>query len=262
MAEIEQLNVSMETMLEESQENNRALILAQKQMEAAYDELEAFSYTVAHDLHAPIRHIRGFISLLQENSPNNLDNTAQQYLLKIENAAHRMGELINSLLDLSQTTRAHMNFTAVNSKHLVETIVDEVTFPLVDRNVNIQLDELPPVRGDEDLLRIVWLNLVNNAVKFTSQTDDAHIQIKARPLEEQKKILFSIKDNGAGFNPAYSEKLFQVFQRLHSEREYQGTGIGLTTVKRIIQRHGGEVWAEGEEGVGATFYFTLDPVQH
>lgn len=255
--EVEKLNLTMNRMLAEVQDANQSLAIAQKRLQASNEELEAFSYSVSHDLRAPLRHIDGFLHLLLEREKPNLDETSQHYLKNVLEATHRMGDLINNLLELSRTTRAQLKYTTVNTSEMVQSIIEELSSPLESRSIDFQVGNLPPVIGDQGLLRAVWMNLVNNAIKFTGHKENAVIQINAQPAKENDQVTFSVRDNGAGFNPAYMEKLFMVFQRLHNESEFQGSGIGLTTVKRIINRHGGEVWADGEEGVGATFYFTL-----
>ena len=261
VGEVEKLNTTMNQMLAEMQSANQNLAVTQKQLQTSNEELEAFSYSVSHDLRAPLRHIDGFLHLLLEREKLTLDETSQHYLKNVIEATNRMGALINNLLELSRTTRTQLKYATVNTQEMVQSVIEELNPVLENRTVDFQIDALPPVIGDQGLLRAVWMNLINNAIKFTAHKENAIIQISAQPTKEGDQVTFSVKDNGAGYNPAYSEKLFMVFQRLHNESEFQGSGIGLATVKRIINRHGGDVWADGEEGVGATFYFTLIQAQ-
>ena len=256
--EVEELNRVMGQMVLDVQKANDSLELAQKRLQTSNDELEAFSYSVSHDLRAPLRHIDGFLNLLMEREETKLDDTSMHYLKNVLDSTQRMGELINNLLQLSRTTRAKIQLTPVDTTAVVSSVIKELQNSLDGRNITFEVEDLPKVIGDQALLRVVWVNLLNNAVKFTKNVEDTHIKITAKPAEKKKWVTFSVEDNGAGFNQEYANKLFQAFQRLHNDTEFKGTGIGLATVARIIHRHGGEVWAEGQEGQGATFYFTLN----
>ncbi|HJQ68174.1 MAG TPA: ATP-binding protein [Blastocatellia bacterium] len=226
------------------------------QLEAANRELEAFSYTVSHDLRAPLRHIDGFVQLLNKRESERLDPTSARYLRIIGEAAGRMGKLIDELLALSRTGRAEMRVTRVDLNALVEEARRELAPIMSNRKVRWDVSKLPAVEGDRTLLKLVVINLLSNALKYTSTRREAHITIGSESGEDGRAVVF-VKDNGVGFNMNYVDKLFGVFQRLHREEEFEGTGIGLATVRRIIHRHGGEAWAESEEGRGATFFFSI-----
>jgi signal transduction histidine kinase len=232
------------------------------QLEASNKELEAFTYSVSHDLRAPLRHIVGFIQLLQRREEGQLDETSLRYLNTIAESADRMGLLIDDLLAFSRTGRIEMQSRRVELGKLVRQVQQELLADVEDRRVTWQIDPLPSVQGDPVLLRQVWTNLLSNAIKFTAPRPEARIEIGALPSEsESDTATLFIRDNGVGFDPRYAHKLFGVFQRLHQKEEFDGTGIGLATVKRIVERHGGKVWAESELGHGATFYMTLERAQ-
>jgi len=225
------------------------------QLEAMTRELEAFSYSVSHDLRAPLRHVHGFAKLLLEGAEG-LDETSVRYLTIISKAAAKMGELIDGLLALSRTGRAELRAEAVDLNRLVSEVSAECAQEAKDRRITWKRGDLPRVRGDAALLRIVFVNLVSNAVKFTARRDEAVIEVGGWHGEDGE-VIVRVQDNGAGFDSRYTGKLFGVFQRLHREDEFEGTGIGLATVRRIVHRHGGRVWAEGEVDRGAAFYIAL-----
>jgi len=225
-------------------------------MEAANKELEAFSYSVSHDLRAPLRHINGFVELLHKKLAAGLDQQGRHYLKAITDSAKRMGTLIDDLLTFSRIGKSAMHMTAVDLESLVRQIREEVQDDAPGRDIEWAVAQLPPVQGDPSLLRIVLNNLLSNAVKFTRQRERAKIVIGARRSDSGETEVF-VRDNGAGFDMRYYDKLFGVFQRLHRSEEFEGTGIGLATVRRIIARHEGRVWAEGALGEGASFYFSL-----
>jgi len=225
------------------------------QLEAMTRELEAFSYSVSHDLRAPLRHVHGFAKLLLEGAEG-LDETSVRYLTIISKAAAKMGELIDGLLALSRTGRAELRAEAVDLNRLVSEVTEECAQEAKDRRITWKRGDLPRVRGDAALLRIVFVNLVSNAVKFTARRDEAVIEVGGWHGEDGE-VIVRVQDNGAGFDSRYTGKLFGVFQRLHREDEFEGTGIGLATVRRIVHRHGGRVWAEGEVDRGAAFYIAL-----
>ena len=229
------------------------------QLEASNKELEAFSYSVSHDLRAPLRHMDGFVKLLQKRVGERLDDTSSRYLHVIAGAAAKMGQLIDDLLAFSRTGRADLRMGRVPLNALVEAARAELAPVLAGRRVTWHIGELPTVLGDPHLLQLVWVNLLSNAIKYSSQRPEALIEIGARPADDGYVIIF-VRDNGVGFDPQYADKLFGVFQRLHRAGEFEGTGIGLATVRRIIHRHGGEVWAEGVPEQGATFSFSLRAV--
>jgi PAS domain S-box-containing protein len=226
------------------------------QLEEANKELESFSYSVSHDLRAPLRHVQGFVAMLSREVQGGLSETAQHYLTTIGAAAGDMGRLIDDLLSFSKMGRTEMHETAVELDELVQRARRDLQLALKDRDVAWTIGPLPVVQGDPALLQLVLANLLGNAVKYTRARDRAEIQIGCAGAEDDRVVLF-VRDNGAGFDMRYAHKLFGVFQRLHRLDEFEGTGIGLANVRRIVTRHGGRTWAEGAVGRGATFYFTL-----
>lgn len=223
----------------------------------ALDELEAFSYSVSHDLRAPLRHIDGFTSMLREQlRPEQLDQKCQRYLNSITNAARGMGQLIDDLLAFAQIGRSELRRTRVQLEELVALTRRDLQSEIDGRNIGWHVGPLPQVEGDAALLRQVFDNLLRNAVKYTRGRAEAHIEIGAQDAIAGEVVIY-VRDNGAGFDMKYTDKLFGVFQRLHSSAEFEGTGVGLANVRRIIQRHQGRTWAEGTVGAGATFYFSL-----
>lgn len=231
------------------------------QLESINEELESFSYSVSHDLRAPLRHIAGFVKLLQGNLGSSLSATNLEFLNTISRSTRRMEALISDLLAFSRAGRADLQKTAVNPDPLVSEIVDDFRAQTGERNILWDLHPLPLVHADRALLRMVLVNLISNAVKFTGVRAKAKIEIGCAAETKDEVVIF-VRDNGAGFNPAQTEKLFGVFQRLHSQSEFEGTGIGLSNVQRVIHRHGGRVWAEGAIDGGATFYFSLPGKNH
>jgi signal transduction histidine kinase len=219
-------------------------------------ELEAFNYSVSHDLRAPLRSLDGFSLALLEDYGDALDAEAQNHLKRIRGSAQRMGQLIDDLLQLSKIRRAEIKLQPVDLSALAEVVIEELRENEPDRHVEFVAGSRTEVRGDPGLLRIVLENLLRNAWKFTGKKEKGRIELGKR-IEAQKTVCM-ISDNGAGFDPSYANKLFRPFQRLHSSNEFEGTGIGLAIVDRIIQRHGGRVWAEGVPDQGATFFFTLN----
>ena len=227
-------------------------------LQEANAELESFSFSVSHDLRAPLRHIDGFVQLLDKRLGADIDPTAQHYLRNVIDASQRMGQLIDDLLRFSRTSRAEMSFSVVDPMAVIEQVQDDLQPAMVGREIIWKIGSLPQVMADPSLLRMVWTNLIANAVKFTSTREIAIVEIGSDPTPRTDGTgVFFIRDNGVGFDPAYANNLFGVFQRLHREGDFEGTGIGLATVRRIIHRHDGEIWAEAAEGTGATFFFTL-----
>lgn len=236
---------------------NTNLQLQNARLEVANKELESFSYSVSHDLRAPLRHIDGFASLLSKHVINGLDEKGRRYLQIISESAQRMGRLIDDLLTFSRMGRAQMAPADLDHDELVKGVLREGEH---ERSTAIEwtIHPLPRVNADAAMLRQVWLNLIDNAVKYSSRSSPPRIEIGAVPQPDNPgEHVFYVKDNGVGFDMKYAAKLFGVFQRLHAESEFQGTGIGLANVRRIIFRHGGRTWAESTLGEGATFYFSL-----
>ncbi|MCL5030266.1 MAG: PAS domain S-box protein [Bacteroidetes bacterium] len=225
------------------------------QLDDANKELESFSYSVSHDLRAPLRHITGFVQLLQQNISSSLDDKNKKYFSYITESTKKMGLLIDDLLSFSRMARTEMNENKVNLNNIIHEAIHDLNDELQERKIVWKIDEMPVVYGDASMLKQAYVNLISNAVKYTKKKDEAIIEISVKP--DKHEYIFSVKDNGAGFDMKYADKLFGVFQRLHSESEFEGTGIGLANVKRIINRHDGKVWAEGEVNKGAAFYFTL-----
>jgi len=225
------------------------------QLTAANQELEAFSYSVSHDLRAPLRSIDGFSRILLKSYLDKLDTPGQDYLQRVRAASQRMGQLIDDLLELSRVTRVELRREAVDLSALARAIAAELQQTQPGRQVTFVIAEGLVARGDVRLLRVVLENLLNNAWKFTGKL--THAEIAFGSTQQDGRPVYCVHDNGAGFDMAYADKLFGAFQRLHPASEFEGTGIGLATVQRIIHRHGGRVWAEGAVGQGARFYFTL-----
>ena len=232
-----------------------AMLEAQRKLETANKELEAFSYSVSHDLRAPLRHISGFVELLKGNTGSSFDEKGQHYLDIIEDSAGRMGMLIDDLLTFSRIGRAEFKKSQVKNNLLVQETIQELQAETANRQIEWKVGSLPEACGDLSLLRLVWINLISNAIKYTGPVPQTRIEIGAKPAE--KETIFFIRDNGVGFDMKYADKLFGVFQRLHPANQFEGTGIGLATVQRIILRHGGRIWAESAVNQGATFYFSL-----
>jgi len=225
-------------------------------LQAANKELEAFSYSVSHDLRAPLRHIDGYAALLSKAAGEALNDKARRYLQTISDSAKQMGQLIDDLLVFSRMGRQDMLRTTVNLDQLVKTVLHDLRLDLQGRTISWTMHPLPNVLGDPAMLRQVFVNLISNALKFTATRPETKIEIGAVKGSSGEAEVF-VRDNGVGFDMQYVNKLFGVFQRLHRNDEFEGTGIGLANVRRIIHRHGGRTWAEGALDQGATFYFSL-----
>lgn len=254
---VEQVNVDLRTEIAERARAEDALRHAKASAEDANKELEAFSYSVAHDLRAPLRSIDGFSqALLEDYADRPLDAEGCRYLGNVRKAAQQMGQLIEGLLILSRVTQAELHRERVDLSALARSVLERLEAMQPGRDVECVIQSDLLVHADPRLMDVVLMNFLGNAWKFTGKRMGARIEFGLQTDAENPA--FFVRDNGAGFDAAYANKLFGVFQRLHTTREFEGTGIGLATVQRIIRRHGGTVWAEGEVNRGATFYFTLD----
>lgn len=225
------------------------------ELEAANKELEGFSYSVSHDLRAPLRAVIGFSKMLVEDHGERFDVEARRKVDVIQEEAERMGRLIDDLLAFSRLGRKAIQMTEVNMTELAQSVYDSLRRQTSDQHAEFRLGKLPAAGGDRALLGQVWTNLISNAMKFSSKREGALIEVSA--ISNEQEHVYFVRDNGAGFDPRYQAKLFGVFQRLHDASEFPGTGVGLALTQRIVARHGGRVWAEGKPGEGATFYFTL-----
>ena len=240
------------------------------QLEAANKELESFSYSVSHDLRAPLRHIHGFVEMLQKSPALQGEDSAQRQMNVIAKSAREMGRLIDDLLAFSRTGRAEMHVVPFDMRKLVEDCLETLAPETRERRITWKIGPLSPADGDPNLLRLVWANLLGNAVKYTRPRGEAIIEVgqmvSATSPDESGDVTYFVRDNGVGFDMRYANKLFGVFQRLHRAEDFEGTGIGLANVQRIVHRHGGKVWAESKVGGGSTFYFSLpvkrDPSIH
>lgn len=225
------------------------------QLEAANKELEAFSYSVSHDLRAPLRHINGFVDLLNEKYLEILPEKARHYLNTISGASKQMGTLIDDLLQFSRTGRQELHKTLVDMNGLVEEVIERMNPEIINRKIVWNIQRLPESYCDSSLIKLVWANLLDNAIKYTKYREVSEISIEFK--NEGSSCIYYVRDNGVGFDMKYAHKLFGVFQRLHSQTDFEGTGIGLANVQRIIHKHNGRVWAESEPDKGSTFYFSL-----
>jgi PAS domain S-box-containing protein len=226
------------------------------ELEAANQELEAFSYSVSHDLRAPLRAINGFAEIVLKDFGPQLPEEAQGFLLRVRNGGRRMGELIDDLLAFSRLSRQAVDRQSVNTARMVQEALDELKPQREGRAIELGVGELPACQADPVLLKQVWVNLLSNAIKYTRDRNPAIVE--AGCVRQNGEDIYFVRDNGVGFDMKYVDKLFGVFQRLHPSEEFEGTGVGLAIVQRIIRRHGGRVWAEAKVGGGATFHFTLE----
>jgi len=241
---------------EEIEKLNRELKRRVGELAGLNQELEAFSYSVSHDLRAPLRHIDGFTRLLGRHAGAGLDEKQRHYLATIEDSVRQMGNLIDELLAFSRLGREEIRSASVDLQAIAQEAIREVERDTNGRDVRWTVGALPPVTGDASLLRQVFVNLLSNALKYTRPRAVSSIEVGSVPADSDEVVCF-VRDNGVGFDMKYSDKLFGVFQRLHGTGEFEGTGIGLANVRRVIQRHGGRTWAEGKVDGGATFYFSL-----
>jgi len=261
-AQLSKANRSLEREVKERRQAEDAVIKLNHELErraaelqAANRDLESFTYSVSHDLRGPLRHIGGYAQMLRESFDENDPAGVEECRQAILNQAKKMTQLIDDLLQFSRTGRAQMVFTTLDLNPVVESIIADFRPETESREIEWQISSLPPVYGDANLIRLALTNLLSNAIKYTRRESPAQIEIGSTTNGDHIEIY--VKDNGVGFNMKYADKLFGVFERLHGEREFEGTGIGLANVRQIIERHGGQVWAESEEGAGATFHLTL-----
>jgi light-regulated signal transduction histidine kinase (bacteriophytochrome) len=226
------------------------------QLQDVNQQLEAFSYSIAHDLKAPLRAISGFSTMLVEDYGPKLDGEALRYVRTIESSVNAMRQLIDDLLEFSRHSTKEMVLSDIDMSEIVNSVLKELQRATPDRQIEWRLQSLPPARGDLAMMRQVWVNLLSNAIKFSGRTGKAWVEVGCSDKGERQNTYY-VKDNGAGFDMKRADKMFGIFQRLHSAIEFEGTGVGLSIVQRVVQRHGGRVWAEGKVNEGATFHFTL-----
>ncbi len=238
-----------------NEELERRVTERTSQLQDVNKELEAFAYSISHDLRAPLHTMQGFAGILTEDYASSLDDKARHACTVIRNETRRMETLIDDILKLSRLSLQQMQMSPLNMEDLVKAAFAENTTPAARQRVDFRVDAMPPAVGDPRLIRQVWANLLTNAVKYSAKREKS--DIRAGGEEKEGETVYWVKDNGAGFDMKYADKMFGVFQRLHSSSEFEGTGVGLAIVQRIIQRHGGKVWAHGEAGKGATFTFSL-----
>jgi len=243
--EVRRLNADLEARVAERTE----------QLQNANSEMETFTYSVAHDLRSPLRAISGFSQLLAERYADTIDQEGSRLFKRVIYNTNRMDQLITGILALSKATHGVLVFEVIDMKALAESVYNDIATPEVKKDFVFSVLPLPSCLGDQTLLRQVWANLLGNAIKYTMPAAERRIEVAGR--NDGEANVYSVKDTGVGFDTQYSAKLFGAFQRLHKEEEFEGTGVGLSVVARIIRRHGGRVWAEGEVGKGATFFFTV-----
>jgi two-component system, sensor histidine kinase and response regulator len=253
--ELEQEIAERVRIAEQVSELNIALRQKNDDLLAANADLEAFCHSVSHDLRMPLRHIHSYISILEVSASSKLNSEELRHVTTVQKAALRMTRLIDDLLAFSRIGRAAMHRQRIRMTDLIDETFLDLAPDLTNRRIDWQRHEIPDTMGDPQLLKQVWVNLLANAVKYTRPRDPARIEIGAEEVDDE--IIYYVKDNGVGFNMQYADRLFGVFQRLHTEKDFEGTGVGLANVRRIVQRHGGRTWAEGVEGRGATVYFSL-----
>lgn len=234
---------------------NQELRSTAEELALSYKDMESFNYSVSHDLRAPLRIIGGLSSILLKDHNDRLDDEGRKLLDSISGQAERMDKLVVALLDLSTVGRQELRLDEIDMEKEAALVAADIESTVPDRKIKLTIESLPPARGDVTLVRQVFTNLLSNAVKFTGTREGAVIVVGGYAKDGEN--IYYVKDNGAGFDMAYANKLFGVFQRLHSEKKFEGIGIGLSVVERIVRRHGGSVWAEGKPGEGATFYFSL-----
>jgi light-regulated signal transduction histidine kinase (bacteriophytochrome) len=252
---VDERTKAMRTAHTELQKTNTELLQLTLELQDANTELEAFSYSVSHDLRGPLRAIDGFSSILLEDYSNKLDTEGQRLIQMIRRNLRRMNQLIDDVLAFSRVSRQEMSRSEISMDDLVQVVLEELRTTAAADRIQFDIQPLPPARGDQAMIRQVLVNLLSNAIKFTRTQETPVVQVGCCANEDEN--IYYFKDNGVGFDMQYAQKLFGVFQRFHSEQEFEGTGVGLAIVQRIIRRNGGRIWAEAAVGEGATFYFTL-----
>lgn len=249
-----ELNLSEKNVRKLNEELESRIEQRTRELEIANREMEMFSYSVSHDLRAPLRAIGSYANMLEEDYGKVLDKEGNRLLNVIKNRAKRMGQLIDDLLTFSKLGKKEIQKTNIDMNDLVQNVLQEISSS-VDHNARVKTGELLPIRADHSLMNQVLVNLISNAVKYSSRANDPMVEIESE--EKNGEIIYSVKDSGVGFDMKYADKLFGVFQRLHTEKEFEGTGVGLAIVKRIVNKHGGNVWTKAKVDEGATFYFSI-----
>jgi light-regulated signal transduction histidine kinase (bacteriophytochrome) len=252
---VEQLNDELAKEVAERKKAEEEIRERSVLVEAANKELEAFSYSISHDLRAHLRHIDGFSQLLLKKSEGQLDDKNRRYVTAISESVKQLGTMIDELLVYTRIGRTDLNIEWIKTNNIISDIVQKLRFESQNRSISWNIEDLPDVNGDRSQIYLIFQNLISNAVKFTQKKDKAVISIACR--QSDSCYVFCVKDNGVGFDMRFYDKLFGLFQRLHTNDEFEGTGIGLANVKRFITKHGGSVWAESALGEGASFYFSL-----
>jgi len=253
--EMGELFHSFQAMIEKRQDNEKQILMLNEQLRHHVQDLEDFAYSIAHDLRTPLRSLDGYAALLRDDLRQHLDPETSGYIQRIREKAQTMGNLIDDLLRLSRLSRTEMQTTHIPMESMVRELFQEMVSGIANRRIRWTVSPMPSIAGDQPLIRQVWTNLIANALKF-SRTRDVS-EIEAGGALEDKQAVYFIRDNGVGFDMRYADKLFGVFQRLHGQNEFEGTGAGLSIVRRIVERHGGRAWAQARLNEGATFYFSI-----
>ena len=254
----ERAQEALRYLLEDVNESRKNLEKTNRKLLQANLELESFAYSISHDLRTPLRAISGFSKIILQDYGDKLDEEGKNLLQLVRENASQMSRMIDDLLSLSRVIRSKMKLTSTNMSSMVKELYEDLALERTGKEYLFTLNDLPEAKGDKNLLEHVWMNLLSNAIKYSNSKE--HPEIRVEGSHKDKQIVYEIHDNGVGFNPKYTHKLFGVFQRLHAADEFEGNGVGLAIVKRIVEKHGGEVWAEGKVNQGASFYFSLPDV--